>query len=94
MRAEARSSFKHFVEVYLECPLAVCEERDPKGHYRRVRNGELDNFVGIHIPYEEPGNPEITIDTSLIDVTAAADRILDHLRHNYPEIFHATHTES
>jgi sulfate adenylyltransferase len=54
----------NFLEVYVATPLDVCEERDPKGHYQRVRDGSLQGFTGIDDPYEEPLNPEIIINTT------------------------------
>jgi bifunctional enzyme CysN/CysC len=53
-----------FIEVHLATPLEVCEERDPKGLYRKARGGEIPNFTGIDAPYEEPEEPELRIDTS------------------------------
>ena len=53
-----------FIEVYVECPLDVCEERDTKGLYKKARAGEVKDFTGISAPYEEPLNPELTIDSS------------------------------
>ena len=56
---------ENFIEVFVNTPLAVCEERDPKGLYKKARQGKLPNFSGISSPYEEPENPDITIDTSV-----------------------------
>jgi adenylylsulfate kinase len=53
-----------FIEVYLATPLPVCEARDPKGLYKRARNGEISNFTGISDPYEPPLNPDLSFDTS------------------------------
>ncbi len=53
-----------FIEIYCQCPLEVCEERDVKGLYERARAGEIPNFTGISSPYEEPDNAELTLDTS------------------------------
>lgn len=53
-----------FVEVYIECPIDVCEERDPKGLYQKARSGEIKGFTGIDAPYEPPVNPEITLNTA------------------------------
>jgi adenylyl-sulfate kinase len=52
-----------FLEVYLNTSLAVCEERDPKGFYKRAREGQLKDFTGINAPYEAPVHPEILVDT-------------------------------
>jgi adenylylsulfate kinase len=52
-----------FVEVFVDAPLEVCEQRDVKGLYKKARAGEIKEFTGISAPYEEPINPEITIKT-------------------------------
>lgn len=87
VRDEARSKFKDFVEIYLKCSLEECERRDPKGHYKRVRDGGLENFVGIHIPYEEPLNPEIIIETDKLGVDESVSIIYDFLTTKYSETF-------
>jgi adenylylsulfate kinase len=56
-----------FIEVYVACPLEVCEQRDVKGLYRKARAGVLTNFTGISDPYEPPPEPDILIDTSQLD---------------------------
>lgn len=56
-----------FIEVYVACPLEVCEQRDVKGLYRKARAGALPNFTGVSDPYEPPPDPDILIDTSLLD---------------------------
>ncbi|MGG7142649.1 adenylyl-sulfate kinase [Clostridium nigeriense] len=53
----------NFIEVFVKCPLDVCERRDPKGLYKKARNGEIKDFTGIDSEYEEPDNSEIVIDT-------------------------------
>lgn len=65
-RAEARENIgpERFVEVFVKAPLSVCEERDPKGLYARARRGEINNMTGIQDPYEEPENPDLTLDTT------------------------------
>jgi len=57
-----------FIEVHLSTPLEVCEQRDPKGMYRKARRGEISNFTGISAPYEEPEQPELRLDTSTATV--------------------------
>ena len=52
-----------FIEVFVDVPLEVAEQRDPKGLYKKARAGEIKDFTGISAPYEEPANPEITIKT-------------------------------
>ncbi|WP_020207903.1 adenylyl-sulfate kinase [Gilvimarinus chinensis] len=80
-RQMVRSMFHHgqFVEAYLETPLSVCEERDPKGLYKKARAGVIKQFTGISDPYETPENAEIVIDTSRDSVTDSVKRILQVL---------------
>merc|ERR1719353_619862 len=62
-RDRVRSSLgADFHEVYVKVPLSVCEERDPKGLYRKVREGKIKGFTGVDSPYEEPPNPEIVLE--------------------------------
>lgn len=65
-REEAREMIgsDRFVEVYVKAPLSVCEERDPKGLYAKARRGEINNMTGIQDPYEEPEDPDLTVDTT------------------------------
>ena len=69
-----------FIEVFVDTPLAVAEERDPKGLYAKARRGELANFTGIDSPYEAPEAPEVRVDTSTTQPEAAADQIIGALR--------------
>ncbi|WP_040491345.1 sulfate adenylyltransferase subunit CysN [Ilumatobacter nonamiensis] len=69
-----------FVEVHVDTPLALAEERDPKGLYAKARAGELENFTGIDSPYEVPESPEVRIDTSMTTAEEAADEIVEALR--------------
>jgi bifunctional enzyme CysN/CysC len=62
-----------FVEVFVNTPLQVAEQRDPKGLYKKARRGELKHFTGIDSPYEIPENPEIVVDTTTISVQESAD---------------------
>ena len=62
-RAYARENLPKFVEVYLECSIDECIRRDPKGLYKKALAGEISNMTGIQDPYEEPLNPEVSIDT-------------------------------
>jgi adenylylsulfate kinase len=68
-----------FVEVYVDCPLAVAEERDPKGLYKKARKGEIKNFTGIDAPYEAPPSPEVTVDTSKQSADECAKTIIAYL---------------
>ncbi len=71
-----------FIEVYVKCPLDVCEKRDTKGLYKKARAGEVKDFTGISAPYEEPLNPEITIDSSKLSVEESTRAILNNLEEN------------
>lgn len=62
-RAYAREQLQKFVEVYLKCSLEECMRRDPKGLYKKALAGEIPNMTGIQDPYEEPLNPEVTLNT-------------------------------
>jgi adenylyl-sulfate kinase len=68
-----------FVEVFVDAPLALCEQRDPKHLYRRARAGEIPDFTGIGAPYENPENPDIRIRTGEMDVDACVGVILEWL---------------
>jgi len=68
-----------FVEVFVSTPLEVCEQRDPKGLYRKARGGELQNFTGVSSPYEAPEKAEITIDSSKLSVAECVDRVIRYL---------------
>jgi len=56
------------IEVFVDCPLDVCEQRDVKGLYKKARTGEIKNFTGISSPYERPGSPGITIETNRLSI--------------------------
>lgn len=72
-----------FIEIHMATPLAVCEERDPKGLYKKARQGEIKNFTGIDSAYEPPEQPEITLNTSEMEVEACVDKIIAYLKqHN------------
>ena len=68
-----------FIEIYVKCSLEVCETRDTKGLYKKARAGEVKDFTGISAPYEEPLNPELTIDSSKLSVEESAREILNYL---------------
>ncbi|WP_440222882.1 sulfate adenylyltransferase subunit CysN [Dokdonella sp. MW10] len=69
-----------FIEVFVDTPLAVVEQRDPKGLYRKARAGELKNFTGIDSPYEAPESPEVHVETTRQSIEDAAERIVAVLR--------------
>jgi adenylylsulfate kinase len=76
----ARSMFddKEFIEVYMDTPIALCEERDPKGLYKKARAGEITDFTGIDSPYEAPLNPELTI-VNNGSIEQAANQVINYL---------------
>lgn len=73
-----------FIEIYIKCPIELCEERDVKGLYKKARKGEIKCFTGIDSPYEKPLNPEITIDSSKLNIDDSVAEIVNYLvRKNY-----------
>ncbi len=69
-----------FIEVYVRCSLEACEQRDPKGLYKKARAGEIPSFTGISSPYEEPESPELIIDSDQMTVEQSVDKILSYLK--------------
>ena len=69
-----------FIEVFTKCSLDECETRDPKGLYKKARNGEIKEFTGINAPYEEPSNPEIVIDTEHESIEESVNKIVSYLK--------------
>jgi adenylylsulfate kinase len=80
-RAVARSLVEddEFVEIYVKCPLEICEQRDVKGLYEKARRGMVKQFTGIDDPYEEPENPEIIVETDKADLEQCVEEILNFL---------------
>jgi len=68
-----------FVEVFMDTPLATCEERDPKGLYEKARAGKIKHFTGIDSPYEAPERPEVRLDTSSMSVDDCVDHLIGYL---------------
>ena len=68
-----------FIEVYLDASAAVCEARDPKGHYARARRGEIAGFTGIDGSYEAPEAAELRLDTATLSIDACVDRMLEKI---------------
>jgi adenylylsulfate kinase len=68
-----------FFEVYAKASLETCEKRDPKGMYKKARDGVIKDFTGIDAPYEEPVNPELTLDTDKLTVEECADKVIKKL---------------
>ncbi len=78
--ARERVEEDEFLEVHVDTPLAIAEERDVKGLYAKARAGDLKNFTGIDSPYEAPESPEVRVDTSKLTPEEAADQIIEDLR--------------
>lgn len=70
---------ENFFEIYVSCPLAVCEARDVKGMYARARAGEIKEFTGISAPYEAPQAPALVVDTSLMNLDQCLTQVLQLL---------------
>lgn len=68
-----------FIEVYIKANLETCEQRDPKGLYKKARTGEILNFTGISSPYEEPENPDLVIDTDVLTIEEAVKLVLEQI---------------
>jgi len=68
-----------FIEVFVDCPVEVCEQRDVKGLYKKARSGEIKEFTGVSAPYEAPSAPELAIETSDQSVEKSALQILTYL---------------
>ena len=69
-----------FIEAFVDCPIEVCEQRDPKGLYSKARAGQIKNFTGVDSVYEPPEHPEIVLKTAERSVDEIADQVIDYLR--------------
>merc|ERR1712050_486093 len=85
-----------FMEVFVDAPLSVVEDRDPKGLYKKAREGKIKGFTGIDAPYEKPTNPKVHVRTDLLSVTQSVNTILGklddagiHLQRNFRQISEA-----
>jgi adenylylsulfate kinase len=79
VREEVRAQIGDFVEVFVNAPLAVCEERDVKGLYKRARAGEIKQFTGIDDPYEPPANPEVECRTDQETLEQSVKKVFNAL---------------
>ena len=73
---------KEFVEVYISTPLSTCEQRDPKGLYKKARSGQIKNFTGIDSEYEAPVSAEVTLNTAELNVDECVARVITYLKQN------------
>jgi len=79
-REQARRTFgENFIEIYINCPYEECRKRDAKNLYARAERGEIENFIGLHVPYEPPLNPEIEIDSVTQEEKEAVRKIIGFL---------------
>jgi adenylyl-sulfate kinase len=69
----------HFFEIYVRCPIEICEQRDPKGFYARARQGEIPEFTGIDSTYEPPIDPELVLDSQNQTIEQCVDLVVQHL---------------
>lgn len=79
-RDYARSIIPNFVEVFVKAPVELCMSRDPKGLYKKAKEGQVKNMTGVHDPYEEPLHPELVIDTTDSSPEKSADEIISGLK--------------
>ena len=79
-REFARNEIKDFVEVYVKASLETCIKRDPKGLYKKALNGEIKDLTGLQDVYEEPLNPEVTVNTEQESIEESCNKIIDKLR--------------
>jgi adenylylsulfate kinase len=80
IREEMRAKIDNFLEVFVNAPISVCEERDVKGLYKQARAGKIKQFTGIDDPYEPPTNPEVECRTDLEELTESVDKIFTKLQ--------------
>jgi len=71
---------ERFVEIFVDCPIEKCEERDPKGLYQKARAGEIAEFTGVSAPYEAPASPEIQVRTDQNTLEACAQEVIQYLK--------------
>ena len=69
-----------FIEIFVDAPLEVCEQRDPKGLYKKARAGEIKGFTGIDDPYESPENAEIVLDAGTLSAEDLAEEVISYLK--------------
>ena len=81
-REMVRNAFDpgQFIEIYVQCPLEICQSRDPKGLYQQAKVGKIQEFTGLSAPYEPPATPELTLPTHELSVTQCADLIMAYLQ--------------
>jgi len=83
-REYARKTLRNMLLVYVKCPIEICEQRDVKGHYKKAKNMQkgFENFVGNSVEFEEPKNPDITLETDKESVDESVNKLLEKLKEN------------
>mmetsp|Transcript_18389 Transcript_18389/g.39764 ORF Transcript_18389/g.39764 Transcript_18389/m.39764 type:complete len:107 (-) Transcript_18389:133-453(-) len=71
---------QNFIEIHVQASVSTCEERDPKGLYKRARSGEIPNFTGISAPFEAPENPEVVLNSGEKSVEDCVTQLITHLK--------------
>ncbi len=79
IRDEIRQLIGDYLEVYVKCPIEICEERDIKGLYKKAKKGEILNFTGVNDPYEEPTNPELVLETDKETIEESKNKVINLL---------------
>ena len=81
-REYARKKLQNIIIAYAKCPVEVCEKRDVKGHYKKARNKEkgFENFLGISLPFEEPKNADVVLNTDKESIDESSHKIIEFLR--------------
>lgn len=76
---KSRFQGDNYIEIYVKCSIQECENRDPKGQYKKARKGIIKNYTGISSPYEEPEAPDLVIDTEILEIEASVKKIIQLL---------------
>ena len=79
LKGDNNSNRKNFIEIHVKASVAICEERDPKGLYKKARSGEISNFTGISAPFEEPLSPEVVLDSGDRTVDECVAQLISYL---------------
>jgi len=79
-REGLKKTIENFIEVFVDAPLSICEDRDPKGMYKKARSGEIKSFTGVSDPYEVPDNPDIHLLSNEMSVDECAGVVIEYLK--------------
>ncbi len=79
-RESLRDNVENFIEIFVDAPLAICENRDPKGMYKKARSGEIKSFTGVSDPYEVPGNSDVHLKSGEMSIDECAEKVVRYLR--------------